>query len=165
MRVNAAHAYTCTQSHTTVVHLDCVAVTEGPRVCGLSGSAWVRARVQCTMVGALHHSASWLDRPWLWGPSRTCWAHSNCALLRKGFCILLMDYSPTSPVRVDSFDRQTHTSCRHVLTRTCTTSGKVGRLHQSKKDISLSNPSSHKMQSKQRYQRYQTFLNTDMFKL
>lgn len=97
------------------VHLDCVAVTIGPWVCGLSGSAWVRARVQCTMVGALHHSASWLDRPWLWGPSRSCWVHSNCALLRKGFCILLMDYSPTSPVWVDSFDRQTRTSCRHVL--------------------------------------------------
>lgn len=67
----------------------------------------MRARVQCTMVGALHHSGSWLDRPWLWGLSRYCRVRSNCALLRKGFCIPLMDYSPTSPVRVDSVDRQT----------------------------------------------------------
>lgn len=110
----------CTYLHTstfthTEVHLDCVAVTVGPWVCSLSGSAWVRARVQCTMVGALHHSASWLDRPWLWGPSRSCCAHSNCALLRKGFCILLMDYSPSSPVWVDSVDRQTHTVCWRVV--------------------------------------------------
>lgn len=103
----------CTPKHLSAstrcgVHLGCVAVMVGPWVCTLSGSAWVRARVQCTMVWALHHSASWLDRPWLWGPSRSCWARSNSALLRQGSRILLMDYSPTSPVRVDSFDRQAH---------------------------------------------------------
>lgn len=103
-----AHAYLNIHTHWSV-HLDCVAVTIGPWVCSLSGSAWVRARVQRTTAWALHHSASWLDRPWLWGPSRSCWVHSNCALLRKGFSILLMDYSPTSPVWVDSFDWQTHT--------------------------------------------------------
>lgn len=59
------------------------------------------------------------DRPWLWGPSRSCWAHSNCALLRKGFCILLMDYSPTSPVWLDCVDRQTYTALRsHGLVNT-----------------------------------------------
>lgn len=108
----AQRVHTCTHSR---LHLDCVAVTVGPWVCSLSGSAWVKARVHCTMVGALHHSASWLDRPWLWGPSRSCWVHSNCALLRKGFCILIMDYSPTSPVWVDSVDRQTHAAYRHVI--------------------------------------------------
>lgn len=59
--------------------------------------------------GALHHAASWLDRPWLWGPSRSCWERSNSALLRQASCILLMDYSPTSPAWADSFDRQAHT--------------------------------------------------------
>lgn len=63
--------------------------------------------------GALHHSASWLDRPWLWGPSRSCWELSNRALLRQGSCILLMDYSPTSPVWVDFFDRRHTLTCRH----------------------------------------------------
>lgn len=134
MRVLPASARIPEHIHThSSVHLDCVAVTVGPWVCSLSGSAWVRARVQCTMVWALHHSASWLDRPWLWGPSRSRWVHSNCALLRKGFCILLMDYSPTSPVWVDSFDWQTHTgmrTCAHAWSRGYTTFRDVLRFYQ-----------------------------------
>lgn len=144
MRVLPASARIPEHIHThSSVHLDCVAVTVGPWVCSLSGSAWVRARVQCTMVWALHHSASWLDRPWLWGPSRSCWVHSNCALLRKGFCILLMDNSPTSPVWVDSFDWQTHTgmqTCAHAWSRGYTTF----------RDVYVwSNLHSHQMQAKQ----------------
>ena len=114
MPLEHASMYVHTHTHTLYIWI-VLRWPTGPWVCGPIGSLWVRARVRCTMVRALHHSSSWLDRPWLWGPSRSYWARSNCEPLRKGFCISVMDYSPTSPVLVDSPDRQAYTH-RHIRT-------------------------------------------------
>lgn len=100
----------CSQDPTvhTPTHLDYIVRSVGLQWRRTGGRARVKTRAACTIVGSLHHSGPWLWQAWSWNAGR--------GMLGKVFCIRLMEYSPSSPVRLHSPDRQIHThSHKHTL--------------------------------------------------